>query len=125
MTVTLPSRSMPKMPSPTDSRMELRLAAERAELVFGADLLGDVDAEAEHVRLAAGDVDELVAVGDDADFAVDVAADEAGPALRLSRTISSRYSVKPARRSSGMKSASVMAGHVLAGAADGLRAVGR
>ena len=49
------------------------LAAEGAELVLGADLLGDVDAEAEDVGVAAGDFDELVAVGDDAHVAVDMA----------------------------------------------------
>ncbi len=49
------------------------LAGEGAQAVFDADLLADVDAEAEDVGFAAGDVDELVAVGDDADFAVDVA----------------------------------------------------
>ncbi len=48
------------------------LAGEGAETAFGADLLADVDAEAEDVGGAAGDVDELVAVGDDADLAVGV-----------------------------------------------------
>ena len=48
------------------------LAGEGAEAAFDAGLLADVDAEAEDVGLAVGDVDELVAVGDDADFAVGV-----------------------------------------------------
>ncbi len=39
---------------------------------FGADLFADVDAEAEDVGIAAGDVDELIAVGDDPDLAIDV-----------------------------------------------------
>ena len=59
------------------------LAAEGAELVFGADLFGDVDAEAEDVGIAAGDFDELVAVGDDADVAVDVAEVEQALDLAL------------------------------------------
>ncbi len=48
------------------------LAGEGAETAFGADLLADVDAEAEDVGRQAGDGDELVAVGDDADLAVGV-----------------------------------------------------
>ncbi len=48
------------------------LAGEGAETAFDAGLLGDVDAEAEDVGVAVGDVDELVAIGDDADFAVGV-----------------------------------------------------
>ena len=49
------------------------LAGEGADAAFGADLLADVDAEAEDVGVAAGDVDELVAEGDEADFAVAMA----------------------------------------------------
>ena len=48
------------------------LTGEGAETAFDASLLGDVDAEAEDVGLAIGDVDELVAIGDDAYFAVGV-----------------------------------------------------
>ena len=61
------------------------LAGEGAEAAFGANLLADVDAEAEDVGVAAGDVDELVAVGDDADVAVCVARGGAGPELRRCR----------------------------------------
>ena len=61
------------------------LADEGAEFVFGAHLLCDVDAEAEHVGVAAGDLDELVAVGDDAHFAVDVAEVEQTLHLALRR----------------------------------------
>ncbi len=58
------------------------LAAEGAQLVLCADLFGDVDAEAEDVGVASGDFNELVAVCDDADFAVDVAEMEQAPGHR-------------------------------------------
>ena len=48
------------------------LADECAQLLFGANLLGDVDAEGEHVGRAAGLFDQAVAIGDDALFAVGV-----------------------------------------------------
>ena len=68
----------------------VRLADERAQLLFGAHLLGDVDAEGEHIAndlvlacgAAAGFFDQAVAIGDDALFAVDVLQVEAGPGLR-------------------------------------------
>ena len=56
---------------------------ERAQLFFGAHLLGDVDAEAEYIGIRAGHFDELVAVGDNADVAVAVA--ELEPPLGLAR----------------------------------------
>ena len=69
------------MPSPTDSRMELDWWMRARSFSFGADLVGDVDAEAEDVGLLAGlgigELDELVAEGDDADVAVLVADMEA------------------------------------------------
>jgi hypothetical protein len=43
---------------------------EGAEFFLGTDLLGDVDAEAEDVGLAARPPDKLIAIGDDADVAV-------------------------------------------------------
>ncbi len=61
------------------------LTGESAEAAFGADLLADVDSEAEDVGGAAGDGDELVAIGDDADLSVGVARDGGGRGLRRSR----------------------------------------
>ena len=52
--------------------MELDWRVRVRRLAFDADLLADVDADAEDVRLAAGNVDELVAIGDDSDFTVGV-----------------------------------------------------
>ncbi len=49
------------------------LTGKRAEPAFGADLLADVDAEAEDVCGTVLELDELVAVGDGANIAIAVA----------------------------------------------------
>ncbi len=54
---------------------------QRAQLVLRAHLLGNVDAEAQHVAFAVLDLDELVAEGDDAQRAV--AVQDVQPALRF------------------------------------------
>ena len=99
------------------------LAAECAELVLGADLLADVDAEAEDIGIAPGDFDELVAVGDDADLAVDVAEVKHSLDLALVKDFS-EVIVEAGAALLGHELGEAMAGHLFAGAADRLCAVG-
>ena len=99
------------------------LADEGAELVFGADLLGDVDAEAEDVGVAAGDFDELVAVGDDADVAVDVAEVEEALNVAFAEDFAEVFGERLAAVF-GDEVGEGVADHLFAGAADGLCAVG-
>ena len=58
------------------------LAAEGAKLIFGADLLGDVDGKAEDIGRAFAGLDQTIAIGENALFAVAVL--EVHEALRLS-----------------------------------------
>ena len=98
----------------------VRLAGEGAEAAFGADLLADVDAEAKDVRRAAGNVDELVAIGDDADLAVCVR--EMEQALRLAGLgdlVEIRRDSAPAF--SGDELGEIVARHLLDRAADASR----
>ena len=99
------------------------LADEGAELVFGAHLLGDVDAECEDVRVAAGGLDELVAIGDDADFAVDVLQVEQALDVALFDHFAEIFGEGVAAVF-GHEAGEGVADHLVAGAADGLRAVG-
>ena len=99
------------------------LSGEGAEAAFGADLLADVDAEAEDIGGAAGDADELVAVGDDANLAVGVR--EMEEALGLAGLadffeVGGQGGLAVRHDELG----EVMAAHVFDHSADGLGAVG-
>ena len=54
------------MPSPTDSSTESLWRLSVFELLLGANLVGDIDAEAEHVALAVDRRDDAIAVGEGA-----------------------------------------------------------
>ena len=98
------------------------MAHQGAQPVLGADLFGDVDAEAEHVGIAPGRLDEFVAVGNDAHVAVDVA--EVKHALHLAFLHDfAEVAVEADAAILGDELGEPVAGHVLAGAADALRTV--